>query len=478
MSDLPEVLDLVGGEATLPAVDLGVAIRSPNDGAILDRQRATDPRTLDHALGVAARAHARGDWAHATADERAAVLEAIAAALEPKVESIATADATTTGAVIGLTRLVAGIVPHAFRGAAALLRGGFLGRTLPGPGGAPVEIVRAPWGPAAVIAPWNAPSGIAAHKIASALAAGCPVVAKPSEWAPHSLSIIGEVLRASALPAGIFQLVHGAAEVGAALVSDRRIRAVSFTGGLSGGLAVARACAADLKPVQLELGGNNPLLVLDDADLDRAAAGIVAGLVTLNAQWCRAVGRIFVASSRHDALLERVLDRLARVRVGSSLDPESEMGPLVHAAHRARVAAAVDRLIAAGGHVHQTTKVPVEGCFFPPTLVTGVAAADAEEEIFGPVATVHVVESDAEAIALANASPYGLAAYVFGADHARARSVARRLQAGSTKIDGVSLMSLHPAAPRPAWGHSGFGEEGTTETLAFFCGTRVIGVAQ
>jgi acyl-CoA reductase-like NAD-dependent aldehyde dehydrogenase len=265
--------------------------------------------------------------------------------------------------------------------------------------------------------------------------------------------------------------------VGGRLVADPRVRAVSFTGGLETGLAVARACAARLTPAQLELGGNNALLVLEGADLDAAAAGIVTGLTTLNGQWCRAVGRIFVHRAHHDGLMARVLARLANVRLGSSLASGSEMGPLANGAHFARVHAAIDTLGARGGVIHRSTPVPaLTGNFLAPTLITGIAPGAALDEIFGPVATVHPMADDAEALAGANASPFGLAAYVFG-EEARAIAVARRLDAGSIKINGVSLLSLHPDAPRPAWGLSGVGDEGTRETLRFFCGTRVIGVA-
>ncbi len=474
---LPEALDRIDGERVAPTEALGAWICNANDGTRLVEQRASSDRALERALACADRAHASGVWSEASPLDRAAVLERVASQLEARLPDIALADAATTGVVVSLTRKIAAIAPHAFRGAAALLRAGDLARELAAPSGT-VDVWREPWGPAAIIAPWNAPGAIAAHKTASALAAGCPVILKPSEWAPHACNVMADALEGSGVPTGVFQMLHGGGRIGARLVADARVRAVSFTGGLAAGLAVARACAEQMRPVQLELGGNNPLVVLSDADIELASRGIVLGLTTLNGQWCRAVGRVLVHAKVADRLLTRTLERLADVALGSSLDADSEMGPLAYAAHHARVLEALTGLEKKGGTLHATTKLPaLAGYFCAPTLVTGVAAGDARDEIFGPVATVHMFDDDGDAIALANDSPFGLAGYVFGADEARARTVARKLRAGSIKVNGVSLLALHNGAPRPAWGLSGFGDEGARETLAFFGGHRVVGVA-
>jgi phenylacetaldehyde dehydrogenase len=318
-----------------------------------------------------------------------------------------------------------------------------------------------------VVAPWNAPAPIAAHKVASAIAAGCRVILKPSEHAPHSAQILAEAID---LPRGLFQLVHGGPEVGARLVSDERVAAVSLTGGAEAGRAVATACASRLVPVQLELGGNNPLVVLG-GDLERAAEGIVAGLVTLNGQWCRAVGKVILHRSIAEECLARTIARLGRVHLGDPMDATSEMGPLIHRAHRDGVKAAVESL---GGEILAPGVTPERGWFLAPALVTGCSIERARREIFGPVATVHVAEDDDEALALANDGPFGLAAYAFGDD---VMPFARKLGAGTVKVNGVTLFALHPEAPRPAWGMSGLGDEGTRETLLFFTRTRVLGRA-
>ncbi len=466
----------IDGRWQAPERELDRAVCDANDGRRLFTQRASSAAQIETAVALAAAMHEDNAWLRSSAEQRAADMERIADEILKRGDAIALADAQTTGVIISLTTRFVQLCAGAFRQGAELLRNPPTRTQREGPFG-PLAIERLPLGPAAVIAPWNAPAGIAAHKVASALAAGCPVLLKPSEWAPLSAQLITEAAHAAGLPAGMLQLLHGAGDVGAALVADPRVRVVSFTGGLAAGRAIAAACAQDIKPAQLELGGNNPLVVLADADLPSAIDGVVTALTTLNGQWCRALGRLLVHQSCVAPLLAGVQARLRQLRLGSSLDAGSEMGPLVSQGHRQHVAAQVEHLQGLGGEVHQCTALPVQaGWFYPPTLITGLAPELTLEEIFGPVATVHTFEDDEQAVALANQTPFGLAAYVFGAeDHAWA--VARRLRAGLIKLNAVSMLNLHPQAPRPAWGLSGLGDEGTLETFEFFRGTRVSGVA-
>ncbi len=318
---------------------------------------------------------------------------------------------------------------------------------------------------------------MAAHKVANALAAGCPAIVKPSELAPRGTELLAAAIAKSlaeqGVSPGVFQLVHGDARAGARLAGNPLIRAVSFTGGLAGGRAVAAACAHDIKPVQLELGGNNPLIALPDAAAEDVARAAVDLLTTLNGQWCRALGRLILPASQAPQILHAIGERLAALRVGPPLDPDTDLGPLVHSRHRAAVAAARDGL---GGRILAPTPVPARGNYLAPALVTGADPARTTEEIFGPVAAVHTYTSVDEALALANGTAYGLEGYVFGADEQAALAVARRVRCGEVKVNGSSIMSLHLFTPRPAWGLSGYGEEGTAETLRFFTNPRVVGV--
>lgn len=471
-----ELKNYIDNDWQAPAITLETQVCHASEGKPLFYQMASDAAQVERAIATAHAAHAAGDWTALSNSERAVALDAIAGAINTRLSAIAEADAICTGVLLKTTSQVAQICVLAFRAAANLLRNPPVRQPFEGPHG-DVVVERLPLGPAAIIAPWNAPSGITCHKLASALAAGCPVIVKPSEWAPQSGQLIAEAVVEAGLPAGVFQLVHGNGATGAALVEDSRIAAVSFTGGLQAGRAVAAACAKDIKPAQLELGGNNPIVVLEDADIEAAADGVIAGMATLNGQWCRALGRLLVHQSVAETLLSAITERFAKIKLGHVMDESSTMGPVVHKGHYTLIQKAVAEYEAQGGECLRATALPaLDGYFIAPTLITGLSAEQASEEIFGPVATVHTFTDDAEAIAQANGTPFGLAAYVFGEEQ-HAWKVASGIRAGNIKINAVSMLNLHPMAPRPAWGLSGLGDEGVVETFEFFRGTRIIGVA-
>ncbi|GIK55660.1 MAG: aldehyde dehydrogenase [Chloroflexi bacterium] len=472
------LFDYIEGERLPPAVVLPTFVHNPSTGEPIAPQMASSPENIERALQAAQRAYEAGVWANANPEERAALLEKVADHLMGFVPLMAAVESTNTGIVFSTSSFVNAIVWLAFKAAAGVLRKGYALNKAPGPFGE-VEIWRKPRGVAVAIVPWNSPAALAAHKVANALAAGCPVILKPSEWAPYSCLLLVEALEAAGLPRGLFQIVHGGASAGEHLVRDKRVRTVSFTGGLQGGQAVAAACALDFKALQLELGGNNAMVVLADAHVERVAEGIVAGLITLNGQWCRALGRLLVHQSLADEVLEAAREKLRQVKAGDALSMQAQLGPLANQAHHGRIVSAIHALQQKGGQLHQTTPMPEGGGYYlPPTLITGVSPAEAMEEIFGPVATVHPFREDEEAVQLANQTPYGLGGYVFSQDEEHALAIARRMTTGGVKINGVSLLELNVDAPRPAWGLSGFGEEGTLETFDLFCGKCVVGVAQ
>lgn len=468
-----ELRNYIADEWRHPGSELPGTICDSNTGESLMRQLGSTPAQITAAIEAADTAHHEGTWRNMPGDKRAEKLAEIAVALEQIVDEMAEVDARMTGVPIAHTRTIARVCGAAFHAAAALAaEPTIITRETD------YLVERLPLGPAAIIGPWNAPSGIACHKLASALAAGCPVVFKPSEWAPVSGQLIAQAIAQLDLPKGVFQLLHGDGMTGAAIVGDPRIAAVSFTGGLDAGRAVAAACAHQVKPAQLELGGNNPLIILPGSDLAVAVDGIIAALTTLNGQWCRALGRLIVHESMLEDVIETTMNRLAALNLGSSSQNQTEMGPLVHQAHKEFVETAIESYREKGGDVLQSTPLPeLKGWFVPPTLITNVDHAEAHEEIFGPVATVHSYTNVDDAIAMANAAPYGLAAYVFGIRN-QAYQVARELEAGMIKVNSVTLFSPHPSTPRPAWKLSGQGDEGTRETFEFFRGSRVIGVPQ
>ncbi|MGW4368898.1 aldehyde dehydrogenase family protein [Nocardia takedensis] len=450
--DLPEVLDLVDGDWAAPTEDLGFDLEDPATGKSTARALGTAPDRVDRALTVAESA---GETV--TPD----MLDAVADALEPVLERIARTDAATTGVPLRQTVPLGAIVAGSFRLAAAQVRAGILRADVDG-----VEVHRMPLGPALCLVPWNAPAPMAAHKVACALAAGCPVILKVSEYTPFSATLLARAV-AEHVPASMFHLVHGDGATGARLVADPRIKAVSFTGGLAGGRAVAAASAPLLRPAQLELGGHNPLVVLPDADVETAARMAVDLLTTLNGQWCRALGRLILPVDLAPAILAAMGERLRALVIGPPLDPGTDFGPQIHSRHVASLRAAV-----AGLPARSYGEIPEPGNYLAPTLVE----QDLPEEVFGPISAVLTYGADEDPVPLANAVPYGLEGYVCGTDTERALAVARRIRAGEVKVNGSSIMSLHLMTPRPAWGLSGIGEEGTTETLRFFTGARVVGV--
>ncbi|MDH3621512.1 MAG: aldehyde dehydrogenase family protein [Gammaproteobacteria bacterium] len=463
----------IAGEWQEPGVELSHTVRNSNTGDPLLRQLGSTPVQIRQAIEAAETAHKEGVWCDLPGTVRARKLTEIANALEAIIDDMAEVDAIMTGVPIAHTRTIGRVCGAAFRAAAELAAESNVVRRE-----TDFIVERLPLGPVAIIGPWNAPSGIACHKLASALAAGCTVLFKPSEWAPMSGQLIAQAIAELDLPPGVFQLLHGDGMTGAALVGDPCIAAVSFTGGLDAGRAVAASCAHQVKPAQLELGGNNPYVVLPGADLTVTVDGIIAALTTLNGQWCRALGRLIVHESLVNEIVETTMHRLGLLHVGHSTSHETEMGPLVHRLHKEHVEAAIERYREQGATILQSTPMPaLAGWFVPPTLVTNISPDRTLDEIFGPVATVHAFSNIEEGIALANQTPYGLAAYVFGARVA-AYDVARRLETGMVKVNSVTLFSPHPGAPRPAWKLSGIGDEGTRETFEFFRGTRVIGVPQ
>jgi acyl-CoA reductase-like NAD-dependent aldehyde dehydrogenase len=467
-------LDYIDNQTFTPLVRLPASISNPNTHEPLQQQRATSEAYLEQALEAAQRAHRDGLWRQTEVETRVGTLEKIADALEARTEELAAVESLTTGVTIRQTRALARLVPLAFRQAAKQIQSALRPLKLSDR----VGVQRQPWGPAAIITPWNATACFTAQKVASALAAGCPVILKPSEWAPHSAGILAEIIAQLGLPQGTFQLVHGGPEVASRLVADQRIKAVSYTGSQAGGRAIAQLCAADLKPMQLELGGVNALIVLEDADLNAAAEGVVTALTALNGQWCRGLGRLLVQRSCYHALLRRVLERLESLHIGDSLLPESDMGPLVHQGHLHRVLEQRDQLLACGGVVHSAARLPdLPGYFVEPALITNCSPRQTQEEIFGPVAAVHMFRDDAEAAALANQPQSALIHYIFSANEDRARRLAAALESGTISINGVSLFGLHPQAPRTSWGLSGIGESGINESLRFFTGAQAVGLA-
>lgn len=466
------VQQLVAGTLGAPAEELEAGVTESDTGRVLAAARATSPADVDAALGAAEAAHLDGRWSGLSAEERAAGLQSLSDHLAELCEELAAADSADSGVPLHTTRQLCAA-------ACALPAGvGQLALSLQEQDVAGTVAQRwLPWGPAAVFAPWNAPTSIALTKLSFALAAGAPVILKPSEWSQRSASVIARAAVAADLPAGVVQVVHGAAATGSQLAGDARVAALSYTGGTAGGQAVAAVSAAHLRPVDLELSGSNPVLLLDDADLEAAADQVVAGMLFLNGQWCAGPTRVIVPRASVEAFASALLTRLAAVRLGTTTDPATQLGPLAHERHRDLLERQLEDHATNGGSVRRAGSLPAgDGYFFAPAVVTGSSAETLPGEVFGPVVTVQGADGIDDAVRRANQGPYGLAAYVFSPSWDAAVSVGERLRAGTVGVNTVRpvLAPPTPSAAASMWAGSGLGTIGLKESLRFFAGARLI----
>ena len=332
---------------------------------------------------------------------------------------------------------------------------------------------RRPIGPVAVITPWNTPFMLSTWKIAPALASGCTVVHKPAEFSPLTAKLLIEIAEEAGLPSGVLNLVNGLGETaGKALTEHPGIKAVAFVGeGRTGSMIMSQG-AATLKRVHFELGGKNPCIIFDDADIDRAVDAAVFMIYSLNGERCTSSSRLLVQETIYDEVVKRVADAANRIKVGHPLDPDTVVGPLIHKVHEDKVLSYFDiarkegAQILAGGE-----KVGDTGCFVKPTLFAG-ARNDmriAQEEIFGPVLTAIPFKDGDDAVAIANDVEYGLAAYLWTSDLHRALTVSDRLEAGMIWVNSDNVR--HLPAPFGGVKASGIGRDGGDWSFDFYMET-------
>lgn len=467
------IRELVGGTMRLPAEELTAVLTDPDSGETLYPQRASSTESLETAIATAWKVHTDGTWFDLPRDERAAALRSLQAELARRTEELGRADSLDSGAPLTVTSAFIGALTVLLEMGAGEIDEGF-GHEEQSSSAGPADQWRLPWGPAAVFLPWNAPTITAMSKVAGALVAGCPVILKPSEWAPHFTGPFAEAVQA-ALPEGVVQIIHGDRAIGASLVSDTRIAAVAYTGGVAGGTAVAEACARQLKPADLELSGNNPVVVLADADLEAVVTEVLGGMTMLNGQYCVGPRRLIVPEDRVEEYRTALATALDAVTIGATTDPASTLGPLSHEQHRQRVEQQLTDLADHGCDVRRHGTLPeLSGHFVAPAVVLVDPSADVREEIFGPVLLVQPYRDVDEAITLANDHPYGLSAHVFG-DRDAARDVGRRLRAGLVKVNWVMAGPQDISPVASMWGVSGLGTIGAGEGSRFFSGSRFVG---
>jgi succinate-semialdehyde dehydrogenase/glutarate-semialdehyde dehydrogenase len=337
--------------------------------------------------------------------------------------------------------------------------------------------IKQPIGVCAAITPWNFPIAMITRKVACALAAGCTIVVKPSEDTPLCALAVAKLAEDAGVPKGVFNVVTstGSAAIGKVLCDDARVRKLTFTGSTEVGRILYRQSAETIKKLTLELGGNAPLLVFDDADLDQAVAGAMASKYRNAGQTCVCANRILVQAGIYDRFAAALTDATKKLHVAPGRDPKSTIGPLINADAIKKVETLLSDAVANGAKVVLGGKRAAEGdLFFQPTVVTGVTAGMAitKEEIFGPVASLIRFESEDEAVEIANDTPFGLAAYLFSQNLSRAWRVAERLEAGMIGVnEGVFSNEVVPFGGVK---QSGLGREGAAEGLDEYLETKFI----
>ena len=440
-------------------------IRCPADGSLVAEIDEAGPQDTSAAIAAARAAFDEGSWPDGSAIERGALLHRVADLLERDKALVARAESLDTGKRLVESEYDVDDVVGVFRhyGNVAAQDAGRVVDT--GRADVVSRIVHEPVGVCGLITPWNYPLLQTAWKVAPCLAAGNTFVLKPSELTPHTAIHLMVLLEEAGVPAGVANLVLGAGpRAGALLSEDPRVDLVSFTGGLATGRGIMASAAATVKKVALELGGKNPNIVFADADREVALDYALTAVFLHSGQVCSAGARLLVQDELHDRFVDAVVAQAKQIRLGGPFDPNARAGPLISAAHRAKVEAYVATGLAEGAVLRCGGKRPDDpalrdGFYYLPTVLDDCAPGMSvvRDESFGPVLTVETFRDEEEAVALANDTVYGLAGAVWSQDVGRSQRVGSRLRAGTVWIN-----DFHPYVPQAEWGgmkQSGFGRE-------------------
>ncbi len=475
--------NFIGGRHVPPSTGAWIDKHDPASGHLLARVPRSSEADVNAAVDAANQAFPA--WAALSASARAAHLLRLADLIDAQTAELAQAESRDTGKPITLARSVD--IP---RSAANLRYFAHAVQHAPGEmheyDGAGVQgsrpainlTLRRPRGVAGLITPWNLPLYLLTWKIAPALATGNTVVAKPSEVTPSTAAMLGCLAEQAGLPPGVLNLVHGLGpEAGGALVTHPQVPAVSFTGSTAVGRWIGQHAGGMLKRVSLELGGKNPFVIFADADLPAAAATAVRAAFTNQGQICLCGSRLLVHESVADQVIAEIVRLAGNLTIGDPLDPATQFGALTSTPHFQKVAGLVNlarelggRILCGGSPIPPDRLPPrcAAGCFYPPTVITGLdpSCRVEQEEIFGPVLTVQRFSTEEQALALANGTPYGLAATIFTGDVTRAHRFASQVQAGIVWVNCWMTRDLR--TPFGGAKASGVGREGGSEALRFF----------
>lgn len=470
------VMNRINGAVVPAASGKTFANSSPVDESHICNVARGDSTDIDTAAKAARDAFPA--WRDMPGTERKKILHRIADAIVERAEEIAMCECWDTGQAIRFMSKAALRGAENFRFFADRAPAARDGQMLPSATLMNVT-TRTPIGPVGVITPWNTPFMLSAWKIAPALAAGCTVVHKPAEFSPLTASLLAEIAENAGLPPGVWNLVNGLGEeAGKALTEHPDIKAIAFVGESGTGSMIMAQGAPTLKRVHFELGGKNPVIVFDDADLDRALDAAIFMIYSLNGERCTSSSRLLVQSTIADDFLAKLRARVDKIRVGHPLDPTTEVGPLIHKVHFDKVTSYFDVARADGAQITAGgTTLDQPGYYVRPTLFEG-ADNDmriAQEEIFGPVLTAITFDTEDDALCMANDIPYGLTGYVWTNDINRAMRVTDQLEAGMIWVNSENVRHL----PTPFGGvkASGIGRDGGDWSFEFYMEQKHIGFA-
>ena len=452
------------------------AVEDPSTG--IELAQVADATVEDGTAAMDAAVAAQAEWARSAPRDRGEILRRAFELITERTDDLARLMTLEMGKTLAESRAEIGYAAEFFRWfSEESVR--IHGRYSVAPNGASrLLTLKQPVGPCLMITPWNFPLAMATRKIGPAIAAGCTMVLKPAGLTPFSALAAADILREAGLPEGVLNVIttsHTGAVMGP-LIADPRLRKLTFTGSTEVGRTLIEQSAQNLLRVSMELGGNAPFIVFEDADLDAAVEGAMQAKMRNIGEACTAANRFLVQASVADEFAGRLAERMSALRLGRGVDQGVEVGPLVEEAQRAKVADLVDDAVGRGARV-LTGGSPVEGegWFYQPTVLTDVPkeARIRAEEIFGPVAAIVRFEDEAEAIREANATEYGLVAYAFTRDFARAARVFEALETGMVGIN-QGIVS-NPAAPFGGVKASGFGREGGFEGIDEYLETKYVG---